>query len=180
MRLVTTREASSLTGLSTDQLREWTIRRAIIPADIRPKGHGSPARYTWQTVLLLRIAATLRERFRVELQTHSELFASLGRNLHGTSFPGLWGKSLAIHGRHRWRLLERDERVTVEDAIVLSLDPHLEVLSVGFALPQPSAVPGQLQLFPAQAVPVRLTIETSQTHRDDGTRISRHKRRSSA
>jgi len=180
MRLATTQEASDLTGLSTDQLREWTRRRAIIPADIRPKGHGSPARYAWQTILLLRIAVTLRDRFRVELQTHSELFASMRRSLHGTSFLILWGKSLAIYGRRRWRLLETDERVKAEDAIVLNLDPHLEVLSVGFALPHPATFPGQLQLFPAQAVPVRPTIATNQTDRDGGMRIGRNKRRSSA
>ena len=36
MRLVTTPVASKLTGLSTEKLREWTSRRALVPADVRP------------------------------------------------------------------------------------------------------------------------------------------------
>ena len=37
MTLVATRRASELTGLSTSKLREWTSRRALIPADVTPK-----------------------------------------------------------------------------------------------------------------------------------------------
>ena len=43
MRLVTTRRATSLTGLSTEQLREWSSRRALIPADLQNRGRGSQA-----------------------------------------------------------------------------------------------------------------------------------------
>src|SRR5262249_25854188 len=127
MRLLSTREASKLTGLSTGQLREWTSRRALIPADVRPKGHGSPAQYTWQTVLLLLIAVTLRGRFRVELQAHRKLFEKLRQALHGTSFPGLWGKSLALYGGERWAFLKVHAELeqATKDAIVLRLDPHL-------------------------------------------------------
>lgn len=77
MQLVTTRDATRLTGLSTEQLREWTSRRALIPPDVGPKGHGSPARYCWQTILLLRLAVTLRDRFKLELQAHRDLFSEL-------------------------------------------------------------------------------------------------------
>src|SRR4029450_10411018 len=56
---------------------KWTSRRALIEADIRPKSKGSPARYTWQTILVLRVALTLRERFHVELQAHKPLFDSI-------------------------------------------------------------------------------------------------------
>ena len=79
MRLVKTPDATVLTGLSTATLREWTSRRALIPADVPPKGKGSPAGFTWQTILLLRIAVTLRDRFHLELQPHRSLFASLRR-----------------------------------------------------------------------------------------------------
>ena len=81
MRLVTTRDATRLTGLSTEQLREWTSRRALIPPDVKPKGHGAPARYSWQTILLLRLAVTLRDRFKLELQAHRDLFSELGLGL---------------------------------------------------------------------------------------------------
>jgi hypothetical protein len=41
------------------------------------------------------------------------------------------------------------------------LTPHLEVLSQGFALPRPSGSPGQLDLFPAQAVTEALSTQVS-------------------
>jgi hypothetical protein len=152
MRLVTTREASKLTGLSTDQLREWASRRALIPADVRPRGHGTPAKYGWHTILLLRIAGSMRDRFRVELQTHRQIFAEMRQALGRTSFLALWGKSLAIYGTRKWAIVDSDEPLPpTGDVIILRLTPHLEVLSVGFALPHP-AMPGQLDLFPAQDV----------------------------
>jgi hypothetical protein len=154
MRLVSTREATLLTGLSTDRLREWTSRRAIIPADVRPKGHGSPAQFTWQTILVIRLAAALRGRFRVELHGHRPLFASLRRGLRGASFIALWDKRLAIHSSSRWFLLDASSATPeADDAIVLHLAPHLEVLSSGFALPLPPTAAGQLDLFPAQGLP---------------------------
>jgi MerR HTH family regulatory protein len=153
MRVVTTREASQLTGLSTNKLREWTSRRALIPADIRPKSQGSPAKYSWQTILLLRIAVTLRNRFHLELQAHRQVFANLRRGLQGASFIALWGKSLAIHADHRWAWVDDTEVVPLAgDTIFIRLAPHLEALSQGFALPRPSSSPGQLDLFPAQVL----------------------------
>jgi hypothetical protein len=152
MRLITTREASRLTGLSADQLREWTSRRALIPADVRPRGHGSPAKYRWHTILLLRVAGTMRDRFRVELQTHRQIFAEMRQALSRTSFLALWGKSVAIYGTRKWAIVDDGEPLPpTGDAIILRLAPHLQVLSVGFALPHP-AVPGQLDLFPARGV----------------------------
>lgn len=152
MRLVTTRDATRLTGLSTDQLREWTSRRELIPADVRPKGHGSPAQYSWQTILLLRLAVTLRDRFKLELQGHRDLFSSLGRGLSRTSFLSLWGRSLALHGGEAWSLLDSaDLPDAADDFIVLRLDPHLQVLSASFSLPRPISSP-QFQLFPATGV----------------------------
>lgn len=152
MRVVSTRDATRLTGLSTNKLREWTSRRALIRADIRPKNQGSPAKYSWQTILLLRIAVTLRDGFHLELQAYRPVFAGLRSSLRKTSFVGLWGKSLAIHADHRWVWLDDAETRTLADALVIRLDPHLEILSQGFALPRASASSGQLDLFPVQAV----------------------------
>ena len=152
MHLVTTRDAIRLTGLSTDQLREWTGRRALIPPDVKPKGHGSAAQYSWQTILLLRLAVTLRDRFKIELQAHRNLFSGLGDGLRKMSFLSLWGRAVALHGGDAWCLLNAAELSgTDDDLIVLRLDPHLHVLSGGFALPQPAALT-QFQLFPATSV----------------------------
>lgn len=154
MQFVSTRDATRLTGLSTEQLREWTSRRALIPPDVKPKGHGSPARYSWQTILLLRLAVTLRDRFKIELQAHKDLFTDLGSALKHMSFLGLWGKSLVIRGELRWVLADASEDSSNDlhdDCIVLKLDPHLDVLSAGFSLPQPAAQ-GQFALFPAMDI----------------------------
>ena len=153
MRLVTTRQASRLTGLSTNKLREWTSRRALIPADVPPKSQGSPARYSWQTILLLRIAVTLRDRFHLELQAHRQVLTSLHRSLRATSFVSLWGKPLAIDPDQCWSWIDdADGGQVVGDAILVRLSPHLDALSQDFALPQPSSIPGQLDLFPARPV----------------------------
>jgi hypothetical protein len=152
MRLVPTRRALQLTGLSAPTLREWTSRRALIPADVPPKNQGSPAQYSWQTVLLLRLAVTLRDRFHLGLQAHRALFASLRRGLQGRSFIALWDKALAIHGNDEWLLVGAEAEPLRQDAVVILLNPHLLVLSEGFALPKPAAVAGQLDLFPASSV----------------------------
>lgn len=152
MQLVTTRDATRLTGLSTEQLREWTSRRALILPDVKPKGHGSPARYSWQTILLLRLAVVLRDRFKLELHAHRDLFADLGASLAQTSFISLWGKSLALYGAADWGVIDpRDEGAAIDDCIVLRLDPHLQQLSDSFSLPKPASA-GQFQLFPALGV----------------------------
>lgn len=155
MRYATTPIACELTGLSTERLREWTSRRALIPADIRPRRKGSPAKYAWQTILVLRLAVTLRERFHVELQAHKGLFDSLRRELRTKSFIALWGQSVALLGGNRWLLVdEASGALQGNDALVLRLTPHLDVLSTGFALPGPAADRGQFDLFPVQSISV--------------------------
>lgn len=167
MRLIPTRQATKLTGLSAAKLREWTSRRALIPADVPPRAQGSPAQYGWQTILLLRVAVVLRDRFHLELQAHREIFGSFRTNLMETSFVALWGKVLALHDEHSWSLFDTDDQLgDAQDALLIRLDPHLEVLAVGFALPNPSRILGQLDLFPTQPVPSRRGRETGSP--DDG------------
>ena len=180
MQVVTTRQASELTGLSTAKLREWTSRRALIPADIRPKSQGSPAKYTWQTILVLRIAVVLRDRFHLELQAHRHVFGSLRKALRGTSFVTLWGKSFAIHGSERWDFRSSVDPTPLEgDMLLIHLDPHLQLLSVGFALPTPSSMPGQLDLFPARAVSGKSKIRQEE-NTTGGRPIHKTSRRRSA
>lgn len=168
MQLITTRDATRLTGLSTEQLREWTSRRALILPDVKPKGHGSPARYSWQTILLLRIAVVLRDRFKLELHGHRDLFLDLGVGLARTPFLSLWGKSLALYGGAKWGVIDpRDEEMGIDDCIVLRLDSHLQQLSDSFSLPKPAA-PGQFQLFPVLGVMVDTAANNSNGRRRHG------------
>lgn len=148
MRLVKSRDVPALTGLTADQLREWTVRRGLIQPDEPAQKRGSEAKFSWQTVLVLRLAMVLRTRFYVELQAHRDLLAAARRLLDGVSFPGLWGATLAIYGLTRCELLMPRAPLPAadEDAILLRLNRHLEALSQGFGLPEPLA---QLPLFPA-------------------------------
>ena len=149
MQLIPTRQALQLTGLSAPTLREWTSRRALIRADVPPKKQGSTAKYGWQTILLLRLAVTLRDRFHLELQAHRPLFASLRRGLRRRSFDALWDKALELHGRDEWLLVDEGMAEPLrQDAILILLNPHLLILSEEFALPKPAGINGQLELFP--------------------------------
>jgi hypothetical protein len=51
VRLIGSRDVLKLTGLSADQLREWTVRRGLIHADIPASRQGQQAQFGWQTVL---------------------------------------------------------------------------------------------------------------------------------
>lgn len=146
LRYVTTPTASQLTDLSTGKLREWTSRRVLIPADVRPRQKGSPAKFSWQTILILRIAVLLRKRFNLELQANKASFAQLRRNLHKKSFIELWGRWLALTP-NEWILVQKGAPLPPGDILLIQLDPHLEVLRKGFALPGEEATGLQLDLW---------------------------------
>ncbi|MER9881006.1 hypothetical protein [Mesorhizobium sp. M0118] len=152
MRLVPTPVASQLTGLSTEKLREWTSRRALVPADVRPKQKGSPAKFTWQTVLILRLAVLLRDQFAVELQAYQATLANLRKDLKSASFIGLWGRRIALAPQGAWFFLDQETPTLGVDALVIHLDAHLAVIRDGFSLPDASAVAGQFDLFSLPAM----------------------------
>ncbi len=152
MRSVPTPRACQLSGLSTEKLREWTSRRALVPADVRPKGKGSPARFSWQTILVLRIAVLLRDQFSLELQAHKVSFDKLRKALRSKSFIALWGQRLALQGDGAWSFLDESDPAPEADALLIQLDPHLRVLRDGFALPDPAGQSGQMDLFSLTAI----------------------------
>ena len=150
MKLIQAADVMKITGLSADQLREWTVRRGLIQPDIVPSGSGTRAKFTWQTVLLLRLAVVLRETFHAELQAHRDLLDALGTCLSNTSFPALQGMVLVIRAQNDFELLlAGDAAMRTGDRLMLELDPHLEVLSTRFGMSKPLQ---QLPLFPAVAV----------------------------
>ena len=146
LRYVTTPTASQLTGLSTGQLREWTSRRALIPADVPPKQKGSPAKFSWQTILILRIAVVLRERFNLELQANKASFAQLRQLLDDRSFIELWGCCLVLKPND-WRIAQEGAPLPSGDILLIRMNPHLEVLRDGFTLPEEEAAGAQLDLW---------------------------------
>jgi hypothetical protein len=151
--LVPPRKALELTGLSAATLREWTSRRALIPADIAPRKRGASAQFSWQTILVIRIAIVLRDQFCVELQAHQRVLAELRSELEQRSFIGLWDKLLMLEGPGAWHLVDSASAEELHrDGSIIHLDPHLELLSRQFALPGKASRASQLDLFPALAV----------------------------
>ncbi|MBT0963026.1 MerR family transcriptional regulator [Denitromonas iodatirespirans] len=149
-RLVTAGEAQKLTGLTTDQLREWTNRRGLIKPDVQPNGPGSRARYAWQTVLLLRLAVVFKETFHIELQAQRDLFAALAQRLEKRPFHALRGSALVLQAGAQYDIVPLPEIRTVDtDSLIIRLDPHLDALSTDFGFVEPT---GQLPLFAAMAV----------------------------
>ena len=150
MRLVKTRKVLELTGLTVDQVRDWTVRRALIQPDIPAQKRGSEAQFSWQTALLLRLAVVLRSRFHVELQAHRDLLLDVRGLLEGVSFIALWGGMLAIYDLRRCAVVfSLGDLDPHEDVILLRLDRHLEVLSTGFGFRDTRR---QLPLFPVTHV----------------------------
>jgi hypothetical protein len=151
MKYATTPETSELTGLSVETLREWTNRRALIPADIPPRSKGSPAQYTWQTVLILRLAVSLRNRFHLELQAHKTLFAELKEFFRISKPSDLKESTLVLFGDGRWKLVDDMERKQVEEeALLIRLKTYLEPLWAAFGLADDSPFL-QIELFSTEA-----------------------------
>ncbi len=151
MRLVKAREVQALTGLSADRLREWAGRRGLVRPDVPARGKGSQARYSWQTVLVLRLASVLKDQFKIELQAHRELFAKMQSELAGKSFPALRRCVIALHGSATVELCAPGEYPKDLNAAVLllPLEPHLEAMSNEFGVLDTMQ---QLPLFPALSV----------------------------
>lgn len=118
-----------------------------MPADVRPKGKGSPAQFSWQTILVLRVAVLLRERFKLELQAHKASLADLRKVLRANSFVALWGQRIALSSCGVWSMVDGVGQVPESDALLIQLDPHLRVLADGFALPDLTSTAAQLDLF---------------------------------
>ena len=172
LRFVPTPIASQLTGLSTDKLREWTSRRALVPADVRPKGKGSPAQFSWQTVLVLRIAVLLREDFHLELQAHKTSFGCLRKTLRATSFIALWGRRLALAPGGLWTIAEQDDPQPGDAVLLVDLDQHLRILGDGFALPDASTLAGQLDLLSLPSLHGRDVARAGATAAASGRRVA--------
>ena len=127
-----------LTGLSTVKLREWTSRRALIPADVPAPKRGAAALYSWQTVLVLRLAIVLRNVFHVELKAQKAMFDRLRVGLRDQPFNALSGKWLVIGGDGGWRIGNMASvGLKSGDSLNLELDPHLSAIADAFELPRP-------------------------------------------
>ena len=149
MRLFQAADVVELTGLSGDQLREWSNprRRNLVPADVSPDGPGRHALYSWQTVLVLRLLRELREHFAVEIGSWAPGMVEVRQHLIGVSFPSLWGTLLTFRDKNHPLLLSA-QTPDVPTGVIIALDPHLLPIATKLSFPSPD----QLFLFPVHAV----------------------------
>ncbi len=144
--LVGTKEVQAVTGLSADQIREWTGRRGIVVPDIPAKGKGTQARFSWQTLLVLLIARTLRDDFHVELAAFQCALEDIQRQLRGQAFHALQGAT-AVFPSAKSSRLERAMTTSLSiNAITIHLDSHMSAIAKGLGTVAPSE---QLPLFRA-------------------------------
>jgi hypothetical protein len=64
MKLVQSSDAARLSGLTSNQLREWCGRRGVVVPDVPPAGRGRLALSSWQTLLALRVLNELHQALR--------------------------------------------------------------------------------------------------------------------
>jgi hypothetical protein len=87
------------------------------------------------------------------LQAHRDLLTALRELLVGASFPALRGTVLVLHGMTHGELVAEGRVIyradAADDALMLRLDPHLDVLAAEFA---PREQYPQLPLFRAVRV----------------------------
>lgn len=137
-------DVRALTGLSASQLREWTARRGILPADQPARGRGKHAQYAWNTVLVLRILAELHSSYGIEIAAWSALAMRIRDDLAAASPLSLYGKYLQIRcGGHE--ITATPSATPSSTSTIIPLNPHLEALATDLGV----APPAQLSLFVA-------------------------------
>lgn len=141
-------EVIAIVGVSSDQLREWTARRRLLLPDVPAPCRGSSAKFFWETVLALRIVAQLRADFKVELEQQRQNIARLRERLD-VPFHSLWGSTAVFTASDVTIVRSKDSSTLLVDAISVSLDQHLEVISESLEI---DSRPPQLVLFPATRV----------------------------
>ncbi|WP_051961362.1 hypothetical protein [Devosia riboflavina] len=146
--LVGSKQALAITGLSADQLREWTGRRGLVRPDIPAQGKGTQARFSWQTLLVLLIARTLKEDFHIELESYREHLIDLQSRLRGQPFHGLGESAVIFAPKHLAQLSDISAAAATHDtsAIIVALRPYLMTIVSGLGAVEPLV---QLPLFRA-------------------------------
>ena len=149
MKLVQASDAIRLSGLTSHQLREWCGRRAVVVPDVPAAGRGRHALFSWQTILSLRVLNELQNRFGIEVIAWRHGIGRCQEILRESSFPGLWGTSIAFPNANDASLMRNREHLELGALVILPLDPHLRALAVD------DAAPPELQLPLFAAIEVR-------------------------
>ena len=149
MRLFQSADAIEATGLTRNQLREWTGRgrREIILPDVGPNGPGRHALFAWQTLLVLRLLLVLHTEYAAEVGAWAPAAKNLREKLDSTPFPSLWNVSVFFPNQYTALLID-DTSMIDQPGLILPLEAHLTILASKLSLPRSD----QLSIFLPMAV----------------------------
>jgi hypothetical protein len=121
----------------------------VVVPDVPAAGRGRHALFSWQTILSLRVLNELQDRFGIEVVAWRQAIGRCQEIFRQSSFPGLWGTSIAFPSTND-AILARDlEKSELGAHVILPLDPHLRALALD------KAAPPELQLPLFAAIKVR-------------------------
>ena len=121
-------EVARVTGLTRHQVREWTERRKLVKPAVWASGTGTRNLFTWREVLALRVAATLRSKFGVDLEVVRPFFLWLQRHLEGVSFLSLWDRTIFINNGSDFAIGEEISPNIKDAMFVIPLNGYLEAI----------------------------------------------------
>lgn len=147
MTYVQAAQASLVTGVTEHQLKEWCLRRGLLPPDVLPQGRGHNALFGWRTLLALRLLADLHRRFGGTVTHWGPVLSIWREHLNDVSFHALYGH-YAVYDGLRMTVVAKLAPIT-NACLVLSLDEHLDALARGM---QSSSREKQLPLLPPMLV----------------------------
>jgi hypothetical protein len=105
--------------------------------------------FSWQTILSLRVLNELQDRFGIEVVAWRQAIGRCQEIFRQSSFPGLWGTSIAFPNATDAILARDFEKSELGAHVILPLDPHLRALALD------KAAPPELQLPLFAAIKVR-------------------------
>lgn len=93
-------------------------------------------RFSWHTLLVLRLASELKTRLHVELHAHRDTFSELQTEFRRTSYISLWESAVVLSAPGRLVVtgMANLNLGPEEAVVVLPLLPHLRVLTSEFGL----------------------------------------------
>ncbi|ATN32501.1 hypothetical protein ACO34A_01585 [Rhizobium sp. ACO-34A] len=151
MQVVGSADARAIAGLSHNRLREWTGRRGLVEPDIPASGKGTQARFSWRTLLMLRLAKSLQDDLGVELFAHKQNLRSIQKALQGETVRALWDKAAVLSLTHGASLVQETDLMALSQhaTIVIALQPHLREIVTDLGAAEPTM---QLPLFPVSSI----------------------------
>ena len=123
-------EAARLTGLTEHQIKEWCVRRSLLPPEVRPGGRGRHAMFGWRSLLALRILREIHIKFGGTVSHWGPILAQWCDSIAAKPFHSLYGH-LIIFEEKTVRITRTTPNASSGPFLALPLDNHLAALACG-------------------------------------------------